>query len=559
MNSLKIIIREDEIIKKYVDKIKDKFENNERDSKMNVKIISNNNTMNMEINSKKYNSSISIRSLPKKKLVKKTKTMEFMADNILYEEIKNQLINEKRKFKYRLMFLKYYALRYIDIINECYNETYNAMDDLIIMSVRSQNNTLNEFMNYLIKSLNNFYYKISLDNFEFDSYDIYRRYKVDVNFVYEKMKYNAIFNTDKIIIGNKKDDENNKINNKTIINEEEMSYVQLFAYNLNDLMYIYNYIKSFGANTCNFLVKYDIVKEILIHQYFTKKKYGEYDNNKNENNNFTNNIFDQILSEENNGICKKILFSSNINYINFLNKFATHNNNYININELFTCLLLLGSLLITSDKIVEIIKDNLPENKKESKNILLTKEEFMKIPMWFEKDEYLNVLVDSKEEEYYLDISKYYYSEENINNNDNDNNKPIKINCIKDAIFEINSEDNILDINKIIILINKINGVDELKNIEENKKEKEKDNNQMISEMNNSNNIIKNADDDINKKIEIDIGNASSLNDINISKGKETDSKGTLTIQSDLDIRKRRKHLDNKENINNIFNALFLP
>ena len=78
--------------------------------------------------------------------------------------------------------------------------------------------------------------------------------------------------------------------------------------------------------------------------------------------------------------------------------------------------------------------------------------------------------------------------------------------------------------------------------------------------MNNSNNnIIKNADDDINKKIEIDIGNASSLNDINISKGKETDSKGTLTIQSDLDIRKRRKHLDNKENINNIFNALFLP
>jgi hypothetical protein len=373
------------------------------------------------------------------------------------------------------------------------------------------------------------------------------------------MKYNAIFNTDKIIIGNKKDDENNKINNKTIINEEEMSYVQLFEYNLNDLMYIYNYIKSFGANTCNFLVKYDIVKEILIHQYFTKKKYGEFDNNKNGNNNFTNNIFDQILSEENNGICKKILFSSNINYINFLNKFATYNNNYININELFTCLLLLGSLLITSDKIVEIIKDNLPENKKESKNILLTKEEFMKIPMWFEKDEYLNVLVDSKEEEYYLDISKYYYSEENINNNDNDNNKPIKINCIKDAIFEINSEDNILDINKIIILINKINGVDELKNIEENKKEKEKDNNQMISEMNNSNNIIKNADDDINKKIEIDIGNASSLNDINISKGKETDSKGTLTIQSDLDIRKRRKHLDNKENINNIFNALFLP
>ena len=565
MNSLKIIIREDEIIKQYIDKAKDRFQYTEKDYKPNVKIVNaNTSNISMETNSKKpLSSSVSIRSMPKKKIVKRKITNDGMADNIIYEEIKNQILNEKRKFKYRLMFLKYYALRYINIINDCFNETYNAMDDLIIMSVRSQNNTLNEFMSYLNKSLNSFYYKISLDNFEFDTYDIYKRYKVDINILYEKMKYNVVFNLDKIIIENHKDDSSSskKLSNKLLINEDEMSYIQLFAYNLDDLMYIYNYIKTYGANTCNFMVKYNIVKEILIHQYFTKKKYGIYDNNKNENesnNNINNNILYQILSEENNGICKKILFSSNIYYLKFLNKFSVFNNNYININELFTSLLLLGSQLISSDKFLELIKDYIPENKKESKNILLTKEEFMKIPLWFEKDEYLNILVDTKEQDFYLDIAKYYYSEENIEeSNENNSNKPLKINAIKEAIFEINSEDNILDLNKIIILLNKINGVDEMKNIDSNKKEKENDNQTILD----GNNSVKNIEDEINKKPELSLNeeiNKFEMNIMNISKGKETDSKGTLTIQSDLEIRRKRKHLINKENINNIFNALFI-
>ena len=543
MNSLKIIIREDVIIKQYIDKIKDNFQIIEKEFKPNVKLLSNTSILTMEGNSKRgMNSIVSARTLQKKKNMKKTKTSDFMVDNILYEDIMNQLINEKRKFKYRLMFLKHYAIRYSGIINECYNETYSAMDDLIIMSVRSQNNTLNEFMNYLNKSLNNFVSEISLDNFEFDSYDIYRRYKVDIGIVYDKMKFNAIFNIDRIKIGNNKE-EKKKLDNEALINEEDLSYIQLFAYNLNDLMYIYYYIKTFGAETCNFLVKYDIVKEVLVHQYFTKKKYGIFEN-KNDNNN-NNSPLSQFLSEENNGICKQILFSSNINYINFLNKFTAYNNNYININELFTCLLLLGSQLITSETLFELIKEHLPENKKELKNILLTKEEFLKIPLWFEKDDYLNILVDSKEQENYLDITKYYYTGENTeeNNNIENKNKPIKINSIKEAIFEINSEENILNLNKIITILNKINNIEEIK---EEKKDKDI---QMISDL------------DINKKVE---GDNKSLNedvnkyDMSISKGKETDSKITLTIQSDLDIKRKKKHHDNKENINNIFNALFI-
>ena len=266
----------------------------------------------------------------------------------------------------------------------------------------------------------------------------------------------------------------------------------------------------------------------------------------------------QFLSEENNGICKKILFSSNINYINFLNRFSLYNNNYININELFTALILLGSQIITSEKFMELIKEYLPENKKELKNILLNKDEFMKIPLWFEKDEYLNVLYDNKEQEYYLDIAKYYYSEENIEENKDGESKPIKINAIKSAIFEINSEDNILDLNKIIVLLNKINNINE--NTEENKKEKD------IQNISDITNIIKTIED-VNKKSENDTVNAITLNEIsnnktdmnmiNISKGKETDSKGTLTLQSDLEIKRKRKNVINKDNINNIFNELF--
>ena len=592
-NSLKIIIRQDKVFKKYIDKIKSYTKKNEKEFRSSVKMGNNTSSLSNEGTKKNFNSTISSRSTNKKKFNKKSKANELI-DNILYEEIMNQIIKEKRKFKYRLMFLKYYGIRYNEIINECYNETYNTMDDLIIMSVRSQNNTLNEFINYLKRALNNFNQRISLDDFEFDSYDIYRRYKVDVSNLYDKMKFNVVFNIDKIKIGEHIEDENAKNNeNKIFISEEEMSYIQLYIYNLNDLMYIYNYIKTFGAETCNYLVKYDIVKEILIHQYFTKKKYGIYNKNDNDdinnihihqssNNNlnlltynpvnkfniFNNsNVLSQMISEENNGICKKIIFSSNVN--KFLKKFSVYNNKYININELFTCLLILGSNLITSNKFMELIKEYIPEDKKNLKNILLTKEEFMKIPMWFEKDDYLNILIDSKEQEFYYDITKYYYSEEDIEENNNEDKKPLKINAIKEGIFEINSEDNLLDINKIINLLNKIN-----RKIKESKIYDEK----LTSEINNTDNNINiidennldsnnNNEDEINKKkgekSDMDFGN-SSLNeelnkfDINLSKGKETDSKVTLTLQSELDLKKRKKYFDHKENINNIFNALFI-
>ena len=169
--------------------------------------------------------------------------------------MKNQIIKEKRKLKYRLIFLKYYSLRYIKIIKDCYNETYNTLDDLIIMSVKLQNDTLNEFTKYLKKSLNYFNKKINSNDFEFDTFDIFYRYKKDIANLYRKYNQNFIYNAD----GIKLDSEKREIKNKDYITEEEMSYTQLFEYNLKDLMSIYHYIKLYGVDTCNFFFIYNIV------------------------------------------------------------------------------------------------------------------------------------------------------------------------------------------------------------------------------------------------------------------------------------------------------------
>ena len=578
INCLKIIIREDLILKKYIKMVKGAsiiLQNNQNNHlKASGKMSIANASVNFPRQKRMLNTSISAKSF-KKQSLRKTKLFDFRNENIINEDEITQIIKtEKRKYKYRLMFLKSFAIRYNDIISNCYDETYNSMDDWIIMSVRAQNNSLNEFINYLKRELNKFTPNISMNNFQFDTYDIYRRYKVDINLLYEKLNYNYLY-CDNVFFNLNKEkekerekeikDENKKdIDNEDIlINEEDMNYSQLFIYNLNDLMYIYYYIKSFGVDSCNYLVKFDIVKEILIHQFFTKKKYIKINNTKikyrdsndpnlndstkhytQEYNSNTLNISsalnDKIENSKcNNGICKKIKFSSNENYSHFLNVFVTDEGKYININELFTCLLILGSKLITSKKFLSLIKDDLPEDKKDPLYFLYNEEEFLKINLWFEKDDYLNLLSDKKEVELYVDITKFYVEGEN--NNKEMNEKPFKINKIKHAIFEINCDDGKFDFNKIVNMLDKINKYVR-KNEEEKNKEEIKNNKEVVTE-------------GLEKETKGD-------------KLKETESKMTVSNISEVEANKSKKSKVNEEqnltsNENNcdvnesIFNAVF--
>ena len=226
------------------------------------------------------------------------------------------------------------------------------------------------------------------------------------------------------------------------------------------------------------------------------------------------------------------------------------NDNFVNINEVFSSLLILGSQLISSDDFFKLIKEYIPENKKEEKNIFLTKEEFMELPMWFERDDYLNALKDANEKEKYLNFSEENNTSEKDKNNDNKHGvKPLKINAIKEALFEINSEDGILELNKFLSFLNKLNLISESK----------KDINNIIDFDKNSINQKKSKDENLdisNKKEEnINISNVeSNKNDLSISKLKP-ESKMTSGLQSGNKIKIPESKI--KKRINNLFDILF--
>ena len=589
MNSLKIIIRQDLLMKQYKEKIKNCNPINEKDNKKN------------SIN-KLLNSSVSSKSSHRKSKINKLSKNGFL----LYEEELNYQIKiEKLKFKYRLMFLKNFILKYYNIIIECFNNTYNAMDDWIIMSVRSQNNILNEFTFYLKKLLTKSDKNASLEDFEFDTFDIYKRYKIDISFIFEKMNLNSIVNLKKKQDKEKEKDKekikekNNEKNEIILINENDMPYIDKYIYNINDLMYIYNYIKTFGTEGCEYLVKYEIVQEILIHHYFSKKKYGDLSNINNsksnvdsdansvEVNNSENNSINflkssksiNLINEENNGVPKIVLFLSNVNYINFLNKFSEYDYKYININNLFTSLLIIGSELITSEKFMEYIQEQIKNNN--SKHILLSKEEFLNLNLWFENDKYLTTNIDEKEEALF-------------------NKENSKIQKIKTCIFDINEEEGKIDLNKISNLLDKYNGkiitkikkekIEGLEIEEENKcdEEKKENENDIKEEKKENENEIKKEEENVDKikeeekkeekevkkeegkVVEDEKENKEEKNEEeeeeeNMDDKESVKNDATSSIQNDSeevikDMIKSKRNKKNKKDeiVNNIFNALFI-
>ena len=225
------------------------------------------------------------------------------------------------------------------------------------------------------------------------------------------------------------------------------------------------------------------------------------------------------------------------------------NNNFININELFTSLLILGSQLISSEEFFELIKEYLPENKKEEKNIFLTKEEFMELPMWFEKDDYLNALKDAYERDKFMNNFEENNSELDKNKSLKQEQKPLKINAVKEALFEINSEDGILELNKILATLNKLNNIASLKSginkvIESDKssinQKMSKDENLEISNKKEEHTSISNIE---NNKID------SSISKLNL------ESKMTSSLQSGNVNKISESKI--KDKINNVFNILF--
>ena len=468
-NSLKIIIRQDRLNLKYVEKIKSFFNKGEKNYK---------NSISKEISSKNKKVSISSFSVPgnnsaitskssnaKKKLKNLANTSPNNTEaNLSEETLRNQLIEEKNNLKYRLMFLQNFFLRYIKTIDDCYNTIFNNMDEWIIMNMEVQNNKLNEFINYLKRALNKNIEEISMKGREFDYNDKYNKNKKLVLPIYKNLYPDKIFNLN--IPFSKGDNFE-----KNLVKLNDLNDIQQYVYNINDLMILYKYIKEFSLQTCEYFVKYEIVKEILMNYLINQKEYYLFYNDipKLKINN-------KVNCNNSNGICKKMKFYSYEKIDNLIKIFFVYNNRYININELFTTLIIIGSELINSEKFEEIIKESIPENKKNQKNILLTLDEFMKIQFWFENDRYLNELSDYSEENIFIGEYSNNYSINQINQNkktkknsekfENESRtsskketikKVKKINKIKESIFEINMENNLIDINLLKELLDKLN------------------------------------------------------------------------------------------------------
>ena len=357
LKSIQLIIKQDIFIKEYEANFKPNINNNF--SNLPSKANLNSNVL-----------SDSLVTSSRKKNKKKTIASSTVSNDVAFyeEEIRNQIRNEKNKFKYRLIMIKNYSLRLYKKIKNVFNQVYESMDEWIIDSVKVQNDTLNNFIYYLQRALHNFNNHISLDDTEFDSFDIYK-----------------ILNVEHLLNDIEEPNKN-------------------FVYNINELVSLHNLLKQFTTFDSS-LVSYDIVREILLKKYFTGS----------------------IISE---GICDFIKQLNYTRYRKFLDYFieeVDHVNKddtvvyekYVNINKMFTSLILLGSKVIPSVDYQEMIKD--VEFFKSTK---VKRENFMKIDWWFDEDKYLK---------------KEYNEKEKI---DFEEKKITKTIVIKEALFDINKEDN---------------------------------------------------------------------------------------------------------------------
>lgn len=358
---------------------------------------------NNSISNKTNNNNILSESSMTSSRIHKKKTLlnnSIINDFAFYEEeIKNQISLEKNKFKYRLITLKAFAESTNEKINKIFTEVYSQMDEWIIQSVKMQNDNLNSFIYYLQRAQHNFTNVISLEDFEFDSFDIYKPIKVENYFKPENGEHN-------------------------------------FSYNIRELLLIYNNIKQYSTFDSS-LIKREIAIELLIKKYFTNQVHSD-------------GISLYIKSHSYSSYRKFIdFFIEDIQHID--SKENVEYNHYVNIKNMFTALILLGSTTISVTEF-----NNMIDGIELFKSTKIKKDNFMKIYFWFEEDDYLNNPFDEGE--------KTYLDERKIN----------KIDLIKEILFEVNKdEDDGVDIVKFGKFMKKINGDNEIneqnKNCEENK------------------------------------------------------------------------------------------
>ena len=268
----------------------------------------------------------------KKKTLRDTQNIEITKIINEEEELKNALINEKSKYKIRILFLKNFAEKKLEEIYNIGQKTFKDLDKFIIDSVNSQNNALNELMIKIKRIVNEGYFKLKIKDVELDIFDIYE--KSNINF--------AQFNIEFLHLIPKED---KKIDYKELYN----IYLDIKNYQIQDN---YLYLNTFF--------------EIVFKKYLFEKKSPAF-----------------IKYMQQLPCC--FIF-------NFLNKFIIKKSkrySIIKIKEIFTLLGLLNQIPPKIEQLNNILKN---VNDKLKYNTYLTKNDFMDNKLWFEnKKEIKNI------------------------------------------------------------------------------------------------------------------------------------------------------------------------
>lgn len=85
------------------------------------------------------------------------------------EEMKHAIKIEKSKYRFRVTLLKYWGITYLKNLRKIANTIYNKLDDWIILSIKSENEALNELINILknaIEKEQKIKYELELDTFD---------------------------------------------------------------------------------------------------------------------------------------------------------------------------------------------------------------------------------------------------------------------------------------------------------------------------------------------------------------------------------------------------------
>jgi hypothetical protein len=116
-----------------------------------------------------------------KKLHAQTETTIFEDKNNSYdEEMRTALKNEKTKFKFRMTQLKLWAENTLTKMRKLANQIYEKLDDWIILTIKTENEALNQVIKKLRDHVDR-ENKIRYIDFELDKFDIYDKITISLS------------------------------------------------------------------------------------------------------------------------------------------------------------------------------------------------------------------------------------------------------------------------------------------------------------------------------------------------------------------------------------------